>query len=180
MNDRLIETDRQTQRKTDRDFGSVWPRTDKTINRSNPPPAYSPESHWPGLPCTTKHRDTMRQKVRDREREKADRWRRTEKWERRKVSFWRWFFFFMRPFSPSLPADTSSINKWLQTDVPSLWEVSVVSLGQSRGSCRLLGDDSVMMQTWWEINIMLIMSDDTMVIIPNMVLNLKYTCGKKD
>ncbi len=59
------QTDRK--RKTDRDFGSAWPRADKTINRSNPPPAYSPESHWPGPPCITKQRDTMRQKVRDRE-----------------------------------------------------------------------------------------------------------------
>lgn len=102
MNDRPTETE-----KTDRDFGSVWPRTDKSINRSNPPPAYSPESCWPGSPCITKQRDrdTMRQKVRDRETE-TEKDRQMEAYgETRKAeaSFWQCFFHFL----PQLPPSTS-------------------------------------------------------------------------
>jgi len=36
------------QKQKNRLWVSVAQRADKTINRSNPPPAYSPESHWPG------------------------------------------------------------------------------------------------------------------------------------
>lgn len=66
----------------------MWPGADKTINRSNPPPAYSPESHWPGPPCITRQRDgdTMRQKVRDREADTEKDWQMEgyrEKLERR-------------------------------------------------------------------------------------------------
>lgn len=84
MNGSLTETDRQTERETDRDFGSVWPGADKTKNRSNPPPAYSPDSRWPGPPCITKQRDrdTMTQKVWDR------------KWEDWQTYRWAYRHFF--------------------------------------------------------------------------------------
>lgn len=111
------QTDRK--RKTDRDFGSAWPRADKTINRSNPPPAYSPESHWPGPPCITKQRDTMRQKLRDRETETEKDWQMEANRETRKAeeSFWHWFF----PFLSQLPSSTSYSSQTCHRCERSVW-----------------------------------------------------------
>lgn len=134
------------QKEKQRDFGSLWPGADKTKNRSNPPPAYSPDSRWPGPPCITKQRDrdTMTQSARQKER-MTDRHteRPTEKWEMQRFSdtevclllfFNVSFFHFLHSFL-CLPSSMSC----------DLWEVSLVSLGQSWGSCSLLIANSINM-----------------------------------
>lgn len=114
------QTDRN--RKTDRDFGSVWPRADETINRSNPPPAYSPESRWPGPPCITQQgdRDTMRQKARDGETDTERDWQMEEKRERRRRVFWHWFFSFLSQLPPST-SDSSQTSRRCKRSVWSQW-----------------------------------------------------------
>lgn len=59
MSDRLTETEEQA------DIESERAKAGRTKNRSNPPLAYSSESHWPSLSCITLQRDTLRLKTRD-------------------------------------------------------------------------------------------------------------------
>lgn len=90
------------KKKTDSDFGSLWLRADKTINRFNPPPAYSPESHWPGPPCVTLQRETETQWDRkwDKETDAGKDWQMEAYGGTREAeeSLWHWSFPFLSDF----------------------------------------------------------------------------------